>query len=74
MIWFFIAGFISGWVGMMLFAGWWIRKHAVPMVKIPPDSIDEMVQELHTKDFKTCEEFLRRMDEIEKGKGEKSDD
>ena len=28
MIWFFLAGFISGAVGMVLFARWWIPKHS----------------------------------------------
>ena len=27
MIWFFPAGMIAGAVGMVMFAGWWIRKH-----------------------------------------------
>ena len=27
MIWFFLAGFISGAVGMVLFARWWVLKH-----------------------------------------------
>ena len=28
MIWFFLAGFISGAVGTVMFAGWWIHTHA----------------------------------------------
>ena len=27
-IWFFLAGFIGGVVGTVLFAGWWVRSHA----------------------------------------------
>ena len=27
MIWFFIAGFISGAVGVMMYARWWGRTH-----------------------------------------------
>lgn len=27
MIWFFIAGFISGAVGMILYANWWMHRH-----------------------------------------------
>jgi hypothetical protein len=29
MIWFFIAGFISGAVGMIVYARWWMEKHIV---------------------------------------------
>lgn len=77
MIWFFIAGFISGWVGMMLFAGWWIRKHAVPVVEVETKkeiTPEEMFQMLKDMDFKTYTETMRCMVEIEKEKGEKSDD
>ena len=34
MIWFFLAGFIAGAVGMVMFAGWWIRKH---MKRVTPE-------------------------------------
>ena len=27
MIWFFLAGWISGAVFMILYARWWVRKH-----------------------------------------------
>ena len=27
MIWFFLMGMIAGAVGMVMFAGWWIRGH-----------------------------------------------
>ena len=27
MIWFFLAGFISGAVGTLRFAGWWAKKY-----------------------------------------------
>lgn len=36
MIWFFIAGFISGAAGMILYAHWWMRNHTT-VIKLPPD-------------------------------------
>ena len=35
MIWFFIAGWISGAVAMFMYANWWVRKHMVT-IKLPP--------------------------------------
>lgn len=29
MIWYFLAGFISGAVGVILILQWWIRTHAI---------------------------------------------
>ena len=34
MIWFFLAGFVAGAVGMVMFASWWIRKH---MKRVTPE-------------------------------------
>ena len=34
MIWFFLAGFISGWAGCILHAHYWVKKHTVT-IKIP---------------------------------------
>ena len=34
MIWFYLAGFISGAVGVIMVLGWWIRKH---MKKVTPE-------------------------------------
>ncbi len=34
MIWFFIAGWISGAVAMVMFASWWVRKH---IIKVSPE-------------------------------------
>lgn len=27
MIWYFLAGFIAGVVGVLMFLGWWLRSH-----------------------------------------------
>lgn len=40
MIWFFLMGMIGGAVGMVMLAGWWIRKHARRV------SAEEMIDEL----------------------------
>lgn len=40
MIWFYIAGFISGAVGMILYANWWMRKHAT-VIKIPKEEMED---------------------------------
>ena len=77
MIWYFLAGWLAGWVGCFMFAGWWVRKHTVyrRVRKVEQDVMDEMLEALKTENFQTGEEFLRRLDEIEnKRKGEKSDD
>ena len=34
MIWFFLAGFIAGAVGAVMFAEWWIRTH---MKRVTPE-------------------------------------
>ena len=39
MIWFFLAGWISGAVFMVLYARWWVHKHTV--AKIYFDKEDE---------------------------------
>ena len=33
MIWFFLAGFIAGIVGMMMYANWWCRTHLTEVTK-----------------------------------------
>lgn len=43
MIWFFLAGFIAGAVGMVMFAGWWIKRH---MVKVSPEQALRDIEEL----------------------------
>ena len=40
MIWFFIAGFISGAVGMILYANWWMRKRT-KVIKIPKEKMED---------------------------------
>lgn len=45
MIWFFIAGFISGAAGMILYAGWWIKTHAKRV------SVEEAMSELKQLDL-----------------------
>ena len=40
MIWFFLAGFISGVAGMLLFARWWVRNNIIPVSK------EEMLRDL----------------------------
>lgn len=41
MIWFFLAGWIAGAVGTMMFSKWWIHRHAV-VVHISEE--DEMLR------------------------------
>lgn len=40
MIWYFLAGFISGAIGAVLFIWWWIKAH------IRQISMEEMMREL----------------------------
>ena len=71
MIWYFLAGWISGAVGMVLFAGWWIRKHAVP---VPMDEIhvepEEFLETLKNVDFETYKKIMGRLIEIDKKQNE----
>lgn len=41
MIWFFLAGFISGAVGMILYARWWVIRHMVVRQYNPKDKKEE---------------------------------
>jgi uncharacterized membrane protein YedE/YeeE len=34
MIWFFLAGFIAGAVGVIMYARWWLRSH---VTKVTPE-------------------------------------
>lgn len=43
MIWFFLAGFIGGAVGMMMYARWWSRTHVKRM------TMEEFLDELAEK-------------------------
>jgi len=43
MIWFFLAGWISGAVFIVLYAGWWVRRH---MTKVTPEQMMKDIEEL----------------------------
>lgn len=47
MIWFFIAGFIGGVVGTLMFIQHWIRKHAI---KVTPDQMIRDIEELQNEE------------------------
>ena len=40
MIWFFLAGFISGAVGMILYANWWMHRHT-KVIRIPKKYMED---------------------------------
>ena len=42
MIWFFLAGFISGAVGVIMVLMWWIRTHAI---KVTPEQTKNYLEE-----------------------------
>ena len=44
MVWFFLAGWIAGAVWMVLFAKWWITKHAKRV------TFDELKEEFEEKE------------------------
>ena len=44
MIWFFIAGFISGAAGMILYAHWWMGKHTT-VIRLTPEDEDNKNEE-----------------------------
>lgn len=46
-IWFFLAGFISGAVGMIMFAKWWIRAHAK---RVTPEEAIKDLEEMKKED------------------------
>ena len=54
MIWFFLAGFISGAVGMVLFAKWWMGKH---IKRVTPDEALRDIE--HLKQSKEWEEIKK---------------
>lgn len=50
LIWYFLAGFIAGWVGMMMFAGWYIRRHTT-VVRMTKEDVERFKDEdRHTDD------------------------
>lgn len=68
MIWFFLAGFISGAVGMVLFAGWWIRKH---IKRVTPDEALRDIE--HLKQSKEWEEIKNDGDGVQPGGGRQAE-
>ena len=67
MIWFFLMGMVAGVVGAVMFAEWWVRKHAVPIEKVElnPEVIMEAVNEMNFEEYK---KFMERWNEIDKQK------
>lgn len=47
MIWFFLAGFISGAVGVIMVLMWWVRTHAI---KVTPEQMMKDIEELRNAD------------------------
>ena len=47
MIWFFLGGFISGAVGVIMVLMWWIRTHAI---KVTPEQMMKDIEELRGTD------------------------
>ena len=43
MIWYFLVGFISGAVGVILILQWWIRTHAI---KVTPEQMMKDIEEM----------------------------
>ena len=46
MIWFFLGGFISGAVGVIMVLMWWIRTHAI---KVTPEQMMKDIEEMGRK-------------------------
>lgn len=47
MIWFFLAGFVAGAVGMVMFATWWIRSH---VKRVTPDEAINDIQKMKNEE------------------------
>lgn len=45
MIWFFLAGFISGAVGTVMLAHWWVHSHMTVVHLQPENDEDEQNKE-----------------------------
>lgn len=43
MIWYFLAGFISGAVGVIMVMMWWIRTHAI---EVTPEQMMKDIEEI----------------------------
>ena len=72
MIWYYLAGFISGAVGMIMYAHWWMRRHTVVRMEKPKDDIDELIEVLKTREFKDGEEIIRYISGMNKKTEEKT--
>lgn len=46
MIWFFLAGMISGAVGTIMYARWWIEKHTT---RITREELDKVMKHMEEK-------------------------
>ena len=68
MIWFFLAGFISGAVGMVLFAKWWMGKH---IKRLTPDEALRDIE--HLKQRKEWEEIKNDGDGVQPGGGRQAE-
>lgn len=47
MIWFFLAGWIAGAAFMVLYAGWWVRKH---IKKVSPEEAIRDIESMKEED------------------------
>ena len=45
MIWYFIAGWISGAVAMMMYFKWWVRKHTVRIMNNTLENLADAIRE-----------------------------
>ena len=45
MIWYYLAGFISGAVFMVMYSRWWVRKHTVRIMCNTLDALDNAIKE-----------------------------
>ena len=63
MIWFFLAGMIAGAIGMIMYARYYIQKHSAMLQEeeTPYDVMRDFLHTMETKKFKTGEEALQYM-------------
>lgn len=74
MIWYFLMGWIGGFIGAILIAKWSVqRKEKVTAVhEIQKDeALEEILEALRTRDFKSGQEMLDCFSEIHKRVEEK---
>ena len=69
MIWFFLMGMVAGAAGTVMYAHYWMRKHAT-VVRVgeetPRDILDEVIRTLETKHFENGAEVVAYLDEASK--------